>query len=954
MATKGFIGKASPYFLLLIAIVGFCAGLFLHDSISLQPIDLSVDMDVDKGSCAEVYINGKANPFYRSSLIPGRRHVYRFSGLPAIITHIRIDPTDTPQADIKIYGLVFSRGEEKLEQMGGSNLRRWDLLNARSIETNGPVFRLESKTEDPIISHKADYVFSKRLEGLSKSITKYLVSKKMAGVITDSSDIAVVFILFGLLILLIADFRAPYRFMGPPFLILLVFLLFFRNNGKSIVDFALGWFGRAPPIHYAVGHASYFGYSKSLERLSFYVVILAAFLVMAMVFLVYRKWGKSDNSIADNLNIQPATKPVSWIFLLILLGMLAILGFPQLNQAFANLSHANHSVHYDRLSMVTWQYETQMGWLPFKDFWYPYGGFAYIDGPFPWEMMGFSVLNFIVFASFVIAVYCLVDRNKWWTLILVGLVLLLVASRYIIDPYRYFISLDVVLLFLVLQRNRRLSYFYYVLYGIFSGLFFIYDPVYLVYASIPILVLLVVYLIKTKDKVQRSLHLRKVAASGAVFVLFVLADIVLLWKQGQLEGFLYYFKHLNTLMVSAAIPVPLKTWFRFGTAPSNFLVYLIPFFMVYGLYLRVVRKQDAPDSECGSILLSIGLLSFILFQKNLLRWHMGPQIIGICIVGGFLYLYHWSRYWSRFQKGSAVFILLFLLGFKQVDWQPTVNRYFKTVPYLLGNMQILTRSHEEIKQKVDSYFSAESFQNIPGSIEFEKYYRNVMQRESKAPFYVLGDDSFFYIIAKQKPPFHITFYGGCNIFDQKLIADWLEENKVEFVIWKPSFTHFDLVPNLVRVPNIYGYVIKHYEPYGSFSGYQVLKRKDLAQPVDVEFWRRYLGDTIDLGHLPSLTNISKMSNCNIHALSDGHDYLEVKIAGKKVDQQRTILVNVGDLSFKILFWQNQRDDVYRIYLDHVWFWNCLKKEKLVPELDQTQDADLAIDLLHKACKKDFK
>ena len=951
MMTKRLLGKPSLYFLLFIAVVGFCVGLFLRSSIPFQSIDLSIDMEVDKGIAIEVYVNGKATPVSRLSLNPGQRQVYRFSGMPEIIKQIRIDPTDAPQANIKIYGLVFSRGEEKLRQLPGALLQAWSLLNVHSIETNGTFCHLESTTDDPIITQDTDYIFSKGWGVGLKSLANSLMSKRLAGMVTDPSSLTVILILLGLLILIIADCKTQYHFIGAPFLILLVFLISF---GKRIVEFFLDSFGRAPPIHYAVGHASYFGYSKSLERLAFYAVILAALLVMVVVFFIYRKWGKGDNSIAYDLDKPPAAKPVSWRFLLALLGIPAVLGFPQLNQAFANLGQVNHGVHYDGLSMLTWQYETHMGWLPFKDFWYPYGGLAYIDGPFPWEMMGFFLLNFIVFASFALAVYWLVDRNRWWTTILVGLILLLVISRYITAPHRYFISLDYILLFLVLQREKKLNYFYYVLYGVFAGLFFIFDPVYFVYASLPMLVLLVVCLIKIKDKIQRSFYLKKVAASAAIFVVFVIADIVLLWKQGQFQGLLYFYKHLNTLAVSAAIPAALKSWFKFGTTSNHLLVYSIPFFIAYGLYLSVARKPKAPDSKCGSILLSTGLLSFIIFQKNLVRMHMGSQIIGFCVVGGLLYLYYWSRYWNRFQKQSAVFILLFLLGFKQVDWQPTVNRYVQRVPHLLSNMEILTRNREEIKQQVDSYFSIKGFQNIPGATEFAKYYREVMQRQSKTPFYVLGDDSFLYIIAKQKPPFHITLYGGCNIFDQKLITDWLEENKVEFVIWKPAFTHFDSVPNLVRVPNIYNHVIKHYEPYGTFATYQVLKRRDPIQPIPVEFWRRYLGDTIDLGHLPSITDISKMTNCGVHASSAGHEFLEVKVTGQKSDQQRTIRVNVGDLSFNILFWQNQKDDVYRIYLDHIWFWNCLKKEKVVPSLDQSQDTGLAIEILRQACKRDLQ
>jgi len=454
--------KRGFFLLLFVALVGFCAGFFLRDpvglcvgffprvSIPFQSVDLSIDMEVDKGTLVEVYINGEASPPFRLSLNPGRRDVYRIHDMPAIISRMRIDPTDVPQADIKIYSLVFSRGEKAVRQLAGADLQEWRLINARSIiEANEDFLHLESETDDPIITQDVDYIFSKSFEGFFNVFRKFLSGTKAAKIATEWSSMSTPVLLFGLLILVIADFKNPYHFAGGPFSILLLFPILF---GKGIVDLFLSRVGRAPPIHYAVGYASYSGYSKSLETLSFYAVTLTAVLIAVMLFFIYRKREKGADSIACNIDKQPATKPVSWVFLLVLLGLFAVFGFPQLSQAYANLDHANHGVHYDGLSMLTWQYETQMGWLPFKDFWYPYCSFAHIDGPFPWEMMRFFLLNFIIFTSFLIAVYWLVNRNKWWTLIIVGLTLLLVVSRYIIDPYRYFISLNYVLLFLVLQR----------------------------------------------------------------------------------------------------------------------------------------------------------------------------------------------------------------------------------------------------------------------------------------------------------------------------------------------------------------------------------------------------------------------------------------------------------------------------------------------------------------------
>ena len=173
-----FPGKPILYFLLFIVVAGFCTGFFLRDSIPFQSLDLSIDMEVDKGGCVEVRINGKVSPVYRLSLIPGRRHVYRFSDMPEIIKHIRIDPVDSPEADIKIYGLVLSRGEETLQQWAGADLQKWSLLNARSMGTNESFCHLESTTNDPLIAQETNYVFSNRLGRGLKLFANYLVNKR--------------------------------------------------------------------------------------------------------------------------------------------------------------------------------------------------------------------------------------------------------------------------------------------------------------------------------------------------------------------------------------------------------------------------------------------------------------------------------------------------------------------------------------------------------------------------------------------------------------------------------------------------------------------------------------------------------------------------------------------------------------------------------------------------------
>jgi len=100
--------------------------------------------------------------------------------MPAIISRMRIDPTDVPQADIKIYSLVFSRGEKAVRQLAVADLQEWRLINTRFIEANEDFLHLESETDDPIITQDVDYILSKSFEGFFNVFRKFLSGTKAA------------------------------------------------------------------------------------------------------------------------------------------------------------------------------------------------------------------------------------------------------------------------------------------------------------------------------------------------------------------------------------------------------------------------------------------------------------------------------------------------------------------------------------------------------------------------------------------------------------------------------------------------------------------------------------------------------------------------------------------------------------------------------------------------------
>jgi hypothetical protein len=110
-----------------------------------------VDMLVSRGNVVELWFNDWQHPSEQLPVVPGERHIYRFTIVPRNITLIRLDPTDTPDARIEVYSVAVKVGDQVVRQLNSADLKRWTLHDVSPPKEVDDGLVMFDTTNDPIL-----------------------------------------------------------------------------------------------------------------------------------------------------------------------------------------------------------------------------------------------------------------------------------------------------------------------------------------------------------------------------------------------------------------------------------------------------------------------------------------------------------------------------------------------------------------------------------------------------------------------------------------------------------------------------------------------------------------------------------------------------------------------------------------------------------------------------------
>jgi hypothetical protein len=259
-------------------------------------------------------------------------------------------------------------------------------------------------------------------------------------------------------------------------------------------------------------------------------------------------------------------------------------------------------------------------------------------------------------------------------------------------------------------------------------------------------------------------------------------------------------------------------------------------------------------------------------------------------------------------------------GIYHQDVQAGPGKVFGTIDGLLHHRQEFDRVNATLYSR--SRFAGVEVQNAVAD--------NLIQACGLRPddsVYVLGDYPIFYMLLQQRPPYSSNTYNDSPIYEQQKVLDWFHRKNPRFVVWGTDVMGYDQVPHIVRLPLIYTYVVEHYEFVRAIGPYHILAERLPDHPPDLGYWRRVLGDRVDLGAVPGLARLTEYAACGGDA-ARCDAVLVVKYPHSRPAPGSKLTVDIESRGgpFRIQFDVDPKEREYVVNLNRLWFWGPLSRQ----------------------------
>ncbi|MBF0543442.1 MAG: hypothetical protein HQM08_03360 [Candidatus Riflebacteria bacterium] len=512
----------------------------------------------------------------------------------------------------------------------------------------------------------------------------------------------------------------------------------------------------------------------------------------------------------------------------------------------------------------------------------------------------------------------------------------MIMVSWIETPERYMLSLCIVLLFGACINLRRR--FMFILLGLFIPYACFFEFAQLIYAIPGCMTLLIgLFFLESKECFFETL--RQLRSSAALSLVLIGILLILIAKAGAFHELNLFFSNLDNMTLYSIYKAGVLEWFDSPLISKGFILLLIFSLFIYSLWFSLI-KNNVKKNIIELIPFAIAVLSITAFQKQLLRPTIEKQIFIFPLTGLAI----------LFAQTSSVIVVLIALviSFLIIPARTPLELWeiCKRPATLVQDIQSATQN-EAWRAKEEAYFAPQAFINDgKNGLVLHDNLLKKMNLKKKDDFFDLGDDAYLYIILQQQAPFYISIYNQSILFSQKNTLAWLEEHKPNFIIWKKSFLDFDWVPNTVRVPLLFDYVMKNYSYFDQEGSFLIFKRQTPEFSNSLDFWSTYLGSTIDLGFIPGGSKPKKFlgsSGENFYQTN----FVKISVLNPVSGRERKLLVSIQGKPYCVKFSETEYSNTYYIQLNRIWFYQLAQYANLPIkiELEKTnQDSGISINL----------
>lgn len=870
---------------------------------------LEVEAEISAGQTLQVFFNDDANLSHTTPIIPGRVHTYQFSGIPPSTHTLRIDPGEQPGSQVRVLSARTFRNEALVKEIAFDQETNFQCGSCEQFEASADSARFIAATNDPIFF--GEYIHEATLPDRLWALFGNRIS-------TLYLKLAIVCV-FLLVLMPLSPRKASHWLPGFPLLVTPVLILVLSGLSAFLSTRIV----TSPDFSQAVGFSTFTGRPKIDEFILFYLCVLSSLLAAALLFAVAK-------TLAPRIELPRMAMPdgairlYQIVFLAILVSGIVVMNFPALDSILKSLATWSHSSNWDSQSITAWRYAVSRELLPYRDFWFPYGGGWRTLAPFTSDQLRFFIHCAITFGGFFTLLFLLSGGRILATLVFTSLIWWGAQEAYFQSLFRYLLPTNLLLFYLWLMRQKVASPMAYVIFGLYASWVFSYESTLAAYACLPVVLLATMQLIQNyKEPEWRAWLFRTHTILLATCMLGITAYLASLYRDGQLPGYIEFHRDMGALSVIAAVPAAIPDWLGVSTRGDTLVLALTLLLPFWGAWL-ILWYWKKPEQWLGIYLLLFGCLSFAIYNKYLVRPHGAHQFLVVPLAGVFLYFTALSETFSAAHKALLRLCAVFAIAALYFSPLGNILEVIKNrVHTLAADVQTLFL-HESVQLEAQAdFFSPRSFTHEwPQSMEIYNYIQDLKQSVDIDSMYVLGNDQYLYVLLGERPPFYLTNWeGGTQRAQMRTLADF-NESPPDIMLYNPAVRSFDGVPDQVRAPRIYQYAAQNYKVIGDTGGYVVLGRRPEGEAIDYGRWGELLGQDVFLGFIPGSTSFDTLPDCT-QATPDCADYLVVTLARDPGDALITLSLSTEHGQYRIGWSTRSGQRQYEVPLSRLWFWPSL-------------------------------
>jgi hypothetical protein len=694
-----------------------------------------------------------------------------------------------------------------------------------------------------------------------------------------------------------------------------------------------------PPVAVGVGQAAFVGtpYTGSqigaVVSLAGVVAIAGVLVAGGIVFPARRRdhvaAGLSDESKSAG---KPANGPRPTRALWIGIAVLAFLIVPDLR---STLQHSGDPASYvgsdgwDLSNVITWQMFVQLGLVPMRDFFYPYG--------FQWlyqlRTIGPAVEWVAAVVTLAIAGWSVWRLSGGKTArTITCLIALLLIGIGTIGAWRYVPALLVGTTYAAvgpLRHSRLVREHLMVVAASLLALFMGADV--LGIGIVGLVMMLAGEIIGGRIK-GRPARLVAAAAADAVPVAVAVGLIVLVWlAMGTASGNLRFLGDVSAVSSSDALDQ-----LGFGpagllhVAPSAYSLFAALPALLGALGLMWARDKRATEPDVAPILLAASGVTLMLLLKEFVRPLGDEMLIAPLVALAWTAILTWradSIRRAAFSSAALVALYLPLTDMNQPGFADFPSTAINSPIHAVRSLSVAFDSGLR-NRAVRAFFDPTRFHNFPDvKIAFD--YVLATHGSQLPSFAVVGDSQLTYPLLRQLPPYQTELYDSSPIAEQNAMLARLQRTRPHYVIWRKGFA-IDDIPYTVRDPLIFRWMIENYVPVTGKASYEILRRRLPGEDIAREFWRGQLAGLEDLAFIPSYSTATSSrpclggNGCVYYAIVRGDPRRGSPIVQLSFD--------TDGVSYLLSLHARPGVHAYPVRLDRLWFWPLVGSATVVRSL----------------------